>query len=97
MFYEQDQNEDLGAAQPTDERQEDVRAVPARRAGLARQIPHIRNWGCVVLDASDAKFEEAKIAHPEAVVVCDAGLTEVPAGSETAIAWYEDDPDQADG
>lgn len=65
--------------------------------GLRDKFPHIRNWGCVVLDASDAKFEEAKIAHPEAVVVCDAGLTEVPAGSETAIAWYEDDPDQADG
>lgn len=46
---------------------------------------------CVVLDASDKKFEEAKEKHPEAYVVHDAGYTEVEAGSETVMAWWEDD------
>jgi peptidyl-tRNA hydrolase len=63
--------------------------------GLRDKFPHIRHWACVVLDASDAKFEEAKIAHPEAYVVRDAGLTEVEPGSETAIAWYEEDPNKS--
>jgi peptidyl-tRNA hydrolase len=64
--------------------------------GLRDKFPQHRHWACVVLDASDNKFEEAKIAHPEAYVVTDAGLTEVPAGSETAIAWYEDAPTKSD-
>jgi peptidyl-tRNA hydrolase len=59
--------------------------------GLYKANPQ-DHWSCVVLDASDNKFDEAKAAHPEAYVVTDAGYTEVPAGSETAIAWYEDDP-----
>jgi len=50
------------------------------------------HWSCVVLDASDKKFEEAKEAHPEGYVVTDAGYTEIPAGSETVLAFYEDDP-----
>jgi peptidyl-tRNA hydrolase len=50
------------------------------------------HWSCVVLEVSDKKFEEAKEAHPEAYVVHDAGYTEVPAGSETCLAFYEDDP-----
>jgi peptidyl-tRNA hydrolase len=49
-------------------------------------------FSCVTLDVSDAKFEEAKAAHPDCYAVTDAGFTEVPAGSETALAFYEDDP-----
>lgn len=60
--------------------------------GLRDKYPNERHFACVVLDASDNKFEEAKVAHPEGVVVTDAGRTEVPAGSETAIGWYEEDP-----
>lgn len=59
--------------------------------GLYKKNPQ-DHFACVVLEASDKKFDEAKVAHPEAYVVTDAGLTEVPAGSETAIAWYEEDP-----
>jgi peptidyl-tRNA hydrolase len=59
---------------------------------LQDKFPEIRHWSCVVLDASDKKFEEAKLAHPEAHVVVDAGYTEVPSGSETVMGWYEDDP-----
>ena len=60
--------------------------------GLSRKFPKQDHWACVVLDASDKKFDEAKVAHPEAYVVTDAGLTEVPPVSETAIAWFENDP-----
>lgn len=58
--------------------------------GLYKKDPQ-EHWSCVVLDASDKKFEEAKGAHPEAYVVHDAGLTEVPSGSETVIAWWEEE------
>lgn len=44
----------------------------------------------VVLQASDAKFEEAKAQHPEAWVVRDAGRTEVEAGTETCMAFIEE-------
>lgn len=58
--------------------------------GLYKKDPQ-EHWKCIVLDASDKKFEEAKEAHPEAYVVTDAGLTEVPAGTQTVIAWWEED------
>ena len=38
------------------------------------------HYACIVLEASDKKFEEARVAHPEAYVVTDAGHTEVPPG-----------------
>ena len=59
--------------------------------GLYKKNPQ-DHWSCVVLDASDKKFEEAKEALPEGYVVTDAGYTEIPAGSETVLAFYEDDP-----
>ena len=58
--------------------------------GLHKKDPQ-EHWRVVVLDASDKKFEEAKAAHPEAYVVTDAGYTEVPAGPETVMAWWEED------
>jgi peptidyl-tRNA hydrolase len=63
--------------------------------GLYKQNPQ-GHWACVVLDASDKKFEEAKVAHPEAYVVTDSGRTEVPPGTQTVLSFYEDDP-RADG
>jgi peptidyl-tRNA hydrolase len=64
--------------------------------GLHRQDPQ-QHWKCIVLDASDKKFEEAKAGHSGAYVVRDAGYTEVPAGSETVMAWWEDDDDRQGG
>ena len=58
--------------------------------GLYKKDPQ-EHYKCIVLEASDAKFEEAKVQHPEAYVVKDAGHTEVPAGSETVMAWWEED------
>lgn len=45
----------------------------------------------IVLMVSDAKFEEAKKSHT-VVVIKDAGYTEVTPGSETCLAFLEDDP-----
>jgi peptidyl-tRNA hydrolase len=58
---------------------------------LYKQNPQ-DHWSCVVLEVSDKKFEEAKEAHPEAYVVHDAGYTEVQAGTQTCLAFYENDP-----
>lgn len=58
--------------------------------GLYKQDPQ-DHWKCIVLELSDAKFEEAKAANSEAYIVHDAGYTEVPAGSETVMALWEED------
>jgi peptidyl-tRNA hydrolase len=58
--------------------------------GLMRTDPR-PYWSCVVLEVSDQKFEEAKLAH-HAYVVRDGGYTEVEPGTETAMAFYEPDP-----
>ena len=68
-----------------------VHAALGLRAADPR--PH---WSCVVLEVSDAKFGEAKAAHPGAHVVSDAGYTEVAPGTETCLAFWEDDPREAD-
>jgi peptidyl-tRNA hydrolase len=52
------------------------------------------HWSCVVLEASTKKFFEAVKAHvndTSGYVVTDAGFTEVPAGSKTVVAWYEEE------
>ena len=59
--------------------------------GLYKKDPQ-DHWSCVVLDASDKKFDEAVAAHPDGYMVTDAGYTEVPAGSQTVLAFWEDDP-----
>jgi len=59
--------------------------------GLYKRNPQ-DHFSCVVLDASDKKFEEAKEAHPDCYVVTDAGFTEVAPGTETCLAFYEEDP-----
>jgi peptidyl-tRNA hydrolase len=60
--------------------------------GLYKKDPQ-EHHKCIVLDASDKKFEEAKAAckPSEYYIVVDAGYTEVPAGSETVMAWWEED------
>lgn len=58
--------------------------------GLYKRNPQ-DHWKCIVLDASDKKFDEAKHAHPDGYVVRDAGFTEVPAGTETVMAWWEEE------
>lgn len=63
--------------------------------GLYKKNPQ-NHWSCIVLEASDAKFEEAKLLHGDAFVATDGGYTEVPAGSETCMAFYEEDPRMPD-
>ena len=63
--------------------------------GLYKKDPQ-EHWSAVVLEASTKKFYEAVEAHPEGYVVADAGYTEVPAGSHTVVAWYEEE-DGEDG
>lgn len=50
----------------------------------------------VVLGVSDAKFKEARETLAKACqpfyVVSDAGYTEVASGTETVVAYLEDDP-----
>jgi peptidyl-tRNA hydrolase len=58
--------------------------------GLYKKDPR-DHWSVVVLEASTKKFYEAVEAHPEGYVVTDAGYTEVPAGSHTVVAWYEEE------
>lgn len=58
--------------------------------GLYKKDPQ-DHWKCIVLEASDKKFDENKERHPEAYVVTDAGFTEVPAGTQTVMAWWEED------
>lgn len=58
--------------------------------GLYKRDPQ-EHWSVIVLEASTKKFYEAVAAHPEGYVVTDAGLTEVPPGSHTVIAWYEEE------
>jgi peptidyl-tRNA hydrolase len=58
--------------------------------GLYKKDPQ-EHWSCVVLEASTKKFYEAHQAHPEGYMVTDAGYTEVPQGSNTVLAWYEEE------
>lgn len=47
----------------------------------------------VVLEVNGAPFEQAKQTHEgHCAIVRDAGYTEVPARTETCIAFLEDDP-----
>jgi peptidyl-tRNA hydrolase len=64
------------------------------------------HWSCVVLGVSDKKFDEKRDALMSTVeqgevseafyVVTDAGYTEVPPGTETCLAFYEEDPRSPD-
>lgn len=65
-------------------------AAQSVHAALGLSSPHPL-MSVVVLGVSDAKFEENK---PRAqYLVRDAGYTEVPAGTETCLAFYEDNHD----
>lgn len=46
----------------------------------------------VVLEVNGKPFEDAKLGHSPVAVVRDAGYTEVAPGTETCIAFLEDDP-----
>lgn len=58
--------------------------------GLYKQDPRPHH-SCIVLEVSDKKFEEEK-KLVSGYLVIDAGYTEVPPDSETALAFYEADP-----
>jgi len=60
--------------------------------GLAVFVELDPMMSVVVLEVNGKPFDEAKAAHSEVAVVRDAGYTEVPAGTETCIAFLEDDP-----
>jgi peptidyl-tRNA hydrolase len=49
----------------------------------------------VVLEVSDAKFNEKINAEGKLAVVRDAGYTEVAPGTITCLAFLEDDPREA--
>lgn len=46
----------------------------------------------VVLEVNGAPFDAAKAANEPVAVIRDAGYTEVAPGTETCIAFLEDDP-----
>lgn len=46
----------------------------------------------VVLEVNTAPFERAKSEHSPIAIVRDAGYTEVAPGTETVLAFLEDDP-----
>lgn len=46
----------------------------------------------VVLEVNGRPFDEAKASHSPVAIVRDAGFTEVAPGTETCIAFLEDDP-----
>lgn len=68
-------------------------AAQATHAGIALQKKYPREyWACIVLQAGEQTFQQAKIDHPEHWVVVDSGYTEVEPDTETVIAFYEPDP-----
>lgn len=59
---------------------------------LACVVPLNPMMSVVVLEVNGAPFEAAKEANEHVAVVRDAGYTEVAPGTETCIAFLEDDP-----
>lgn len=60
--------------------------------GLAVQAELHPLMSVVVLEVNGRPFDEAKATHSPVAVVRDAGFTEVAPGTETCIAFLEDDP-----
>ena len=58
--------------------------------GLARHAQINPAMSVVVLEVSDKKFGEAVHAHEDNYIVCDAGRTEVPHGTQTCVAFLEE-------
>jgi len=74
---------------------------------LGEYLPCVLNGmeSVVVLEVSDKKFGEAQDTYCDGAmyhgdepicIVKDAGYTEIPAGSETVLAFLEDDPRSKD-
>lgn len=62
--------------------------IAAQAAHLACKANMPWNMSCVVLSATDAKFDAMK---PIAVAtIKDAGHTEVASGTETCLGFFED-------
>ncbi len=61
--------------------------------GLQRTCPKDHypsdQFGVIVLNMTDKKFEEAKAKIDSKYIVTDAGLTEIPPNTETALAYWE--------
>lgn len=72
-------------------------ASQATHAGIRLQQKYPKEyWSCVVLQAGDIAFEQAKKDHPEHVCIVDSGYTEVTPNSETCLAFYEPDTRNTD-
>lgn len=62
-------------------------------ADMSRRISIVGEWRKsgyrkVTLRASDKEWEKVKADYPRDVMVVDAGLTEIPSGSETVIGLW---------
>jgi peptidyl-tRNA hydrolase len=65
--------------------------------GLALKAQLEAAMPVVVLEVSDKKFQEAVAANECSYVVHDAGYTEVPHGTQTCVAFFEEDPRENTG
>lgn len=59
--------------------------------GLARTTGCWTYDRCTVLEASDAEWDEAFKAHYPNYFVIDSGETEVEPGTQTALAYWEEE------
>lgn len=68
-------------------------ALKERYVELSRHLSIVGEWRKtgyrkVTLRASDKEWEKVKADYPHDVMVVDAGLTEIPSGSETVIGLW---------
>jgi peptidyl-tRNA hydrolase len=67
--------------------------LKAQYAEMSRRLSIVGEWRKtgyrkVTLRASDKEWEKVKADYPHDVMVVDAGLTEIPSGSETVIGLW---------
>lgn len=68
-------------------------ALKEQYAEMSRKLSIVGEWRKsgyrkVTLRASDKEWEKVKADYPRDVMVVDAGLTEIPSGSETVIGLW---------